>query len=240
MDDFNDQAGTKEPFKRPDQFDKTTLNGRFRANGNLDWIEFVTLFGKVLTAVRPDIMFSSEHPRDLKEITGREIDTPIVTYRLKRKTISGREQKQRPRMLDSQPVRSTMIWGQKFDITAQFDCWERFNYKAEELVDVVEGIMRDYLWLFKKQGLVDAFYLERFQDRTIESWKEKVVNRSVQYHVIIEHLQPEPIVNIKDIKIQSVTDVNDRGDQYPPIIVWNDQDPFYDWLLRILKNQQQS
>ena len=132
------------------------------------------------------------------------------------------------------------IWGQRFSITAQFDCWQTYNYKVEELVDAIETIMRDYLWLFKQEGLVDAFYVERFQDRMIEDWKDHVVNRSVQYNVIIESLQKEPIVNIKEVKVQSIIDVNDSTDQYPPIIVWDDDDIICKRIAAAIKSQQQS
>jgi hypothetical protein len=86
-----------------------------------------------------------------------------------------------------------LVMGQWFDNLIQFDCWSKFNNRADDLIEWFEDFMYKYTWVWKKNGVNEILYWMRNVDTESSKWRNDLAVRTVLYY-----FKTEKIVTIKE------------------------------------------
>jgi hypothetical protein len=110
----------------------------------------------------------------------------------------------KPRVRESRedtdhPGCHVIITGQWFDNLIQFDCWSKFNNRADDLVEWFEDFMYKYTWVWKKNGVNEILYWMRNIDTESSRWRNDLAVRTVTYY-----FRTEKIVTIKEYDFRQI------------------------------------
>lgn len=103
-----------------------------------------------------------------------------------------------------------MVMGQWFDNLIQFDCWSKYNNRADELVEWFEDFMYKYTWVWKKNGVNEILYWMRNVDTESSKWRNDLAVRTVQYY-----FKTEKIVTIKEYDFKQIDLYLELENAYP-------------------------
>ena len=92
-----------------------------------------------------------------------------------------------------------VVMGQWFDNLIQFDCWSKYNNRADELVEWFEDFMYKYTWVWKKNGVNEILYWMRTTDEESSKWRNDLAVRTVIYY-----FKTEKIVTIKEYDFRQI------------------------------------
>jgi hypothetical protein len=92
-----------------------------------------------------------------------------------------------------------MILGQWFDNLIQFDCWSKFNNRADELIEWFEDFMYKYTWVWKKNGVNELLYWMRTVDEEVSKFRNDLAARTVLYY-----FRTEKIVTIQEFDFKQI------------------------------------
>jgi hypothetical protein len=92
-----------------------------------------------------------------------------------------------------------LVMGQWFDNLIQFDCWSKFNNRADDLVEWFEDFMYKYTWVWKKNGVNEILYWMRTTDEESSKWRNDLAVRNVIYY-----FRTEKIVTIKEYDFKQI------------------------------------
>ena len=86
-----------------------------------------------------------------------------------------------------------MVLGQWFDNLIQFDCWSKYNNRADEMIEWFEDFMYKYTWVWKKNGVNEILYWMRNIDEEVTKFRNDLSVRTVLYY-----FKTEKIVTIRE------------------------------------------
>lgn len=94
---------------------------------------------------------------------------------------------------EDHPNCHVMVLGQWFDNLMQFDCWSKYNNRADDLIEWFEDFMYKYTWVWKKNGVNEILYWMRNEDLEVSKWRNDLAVRTVLFY-----FRTEKIVTIKE------------------------------------------
>lgn len=103
-----------------------------------------------------------------------------------------------------------VVMGQWFDNLIQFDCWSKYNNRADELVEWFEDFMYKYTWVWKKNGVNEILYWMRNVDTESSKWRNDLAVRTVIYY-----FKTEKIVTIKEYDFKQIDLYLELENAYP-------------------------
>jgi len=92
-----------------------------------------------------------------------------------------------------------MILGQWFDNLIQFDCWSKYNNRADEMIEWFEDFMYKYTWVWKKNGVNEILYWMRNIDEEVVKFRNDLSVRTVLYY-----FKTEKIVTIREYDFKQI------------------------------------
>lgn len=92
-----------------------------------------------------------------------------------------------------------LITGQWFDNLIQFDCWSKYNNRADELIEWFENFLFLYTWVWKKNGVSEILYWMRTQDEEVSRWRNDLAVRSLLYY-----FKTEKLVTIREYDFRQI------------------------------------
>lgn len=181
------------------RFERSETNAPLRAQGNLNYIQFLQLLQKMWLDSHPDVPLVAQG--------GKEFSTyPVMTYRLDLRRTLQNEPKPRMReqVITSPGEQNLVIFGQRFQNVVTFTAFTNSNPQlAEELIEVFEDFIIEFTPVFKALGLSELLYARRLPDTDGARGKGLgIVERSVSYMVTTEKV----IVTRKDKIDQVIVD----------------------------------
>jgi len=93
------------------------------------------------------------------------------------------------------------VYGQWFDNIVQYDCWSTSNQEANSLILWFEDFMDLYTRVLKENGVQELLYWQRLEDKVVESWRDDIDNRTIQYYFRTEKLRVEKTRNFRSYYI---------------------------------------
>lgn len=177
----------------------TTLrkSHHLRAEGNLQYLDFIRLVEEMWKQSHPGIPFSAMGGQ-------QHAKYPCIVYSLKlRKTM---EQEPKPRREREQIFdtdnRRIIISSQRFQNIIAFTAISENDPRlAEELIEAFEDFMFEYIPVFKRLGLSDIFYSRRLADSDENRNSEDICKRTVTYLIITEKVFQTDVEKINEIAI---------------------------------------
>jgi len=103
-----------------------------------------------------------------------------------------------------------MVMGQWFDNLIQFDCWSKYNNRADDLVEWFEDFVYKYTWVWKKNGVNEILYWMRNTDEESSKWRNDLAVRTVTYY-----FKTEKIVTIKEYDFKQIDLYLELENAYP-------------------------
>jgi len=92
-----------------------------------------------------------------------------------------------------------VVMGQWFDNLIQFDCWSKYNNRADDLIEWFEDFVYKYIWVWKKNGVNEILYWMRNTDEESSKWRNDLAVRNVIYY-----FKTEKIVTIKEYDFRQI------------------------------------
>ena len=183
-----------------------------RARGNLSYLDFIRLLGKVWVdsiGVRPDGV-TPRVPFQATDTALSDPDYPLITYSLQmRKPLSNEPKAKVREMVEDTGGHKIQIKGQRFENYVKFSVLDRVFpdgvMNAEEILDIFETFMEQMTPLFKELGLSDIFYGRRDIDMEKSRPGTDVVERSVVYIVITEKVTRIDVWKLEQILVSART-----------------------------------
>ena len=102
------------------------------------------------------------------------------------------------------------VLGQWFDNIIQFDCWSKYNNRADDLIDWFEDFMFKYTWVWKKNGVNEILYWMRTIDTESSEWRNDLAVRTVNYY-----FRTEKLVTINEYDFRQINMYLSMGIPYP-------------------------
>jgi hypothetical protein len=94
------------------------------------------------------------------------------------------------------------VYGQWFDNIVQFDCWSTSNPQANMLVTWFEDFMELYIPILKRNGVQEALYWQRQDDKVLQAFRDDIDNRTVQYYFRTEKLRVHRSRNFRNYSVR--------------------------------------
>jgi hypothetical protein len=92
-----------------------------------------------------------------------------------------------------------MVLGQWFDNLIQFDCWSKYNNRADELIEWFEDFVYKYTWVWKKNGVNELLYWMRNIDEESTKFRNDLAVRTVIYY-----FKTEKIVTVREYDFKQI------------------------------------
>lgn len=73
------------------------------------------------------------------------------------------------------------VFGQRFDLEVQFDCWDQTNEGAVDVVRWFRNAMKLAIPVLRGHGVEQAHFWEQKQDVHVTRWRNDIIARSVVY-----------------------------------------------------------
>jgi len=121
----------------------------------------------------------------------------------------------KPRIRESRvdpdhPGCHVIVMGQWFDNLIQFDCWSKYNNRADELIEWFEDFMYKYTWVWKKNGVNEVLYWMRTVDEESTKFRNDLATRCIIYY-----FRTEKIVTIKEYDFRQIDMYLELENAYP-------------------------
>lgn len=188
------------------RFERSETNSPLRAQGNLNYIQFLQLLQKMWLDAHPDVPLVAQGGKEFSKY-------PVMTYRLDlRRTIQNEPKpRMREQIITSPGEQNLIIFGQRFQNVVTFTAFTNSNPQlAEELIEVFEDFMIEFTPVFKALGLSELLYARRLPDTDGSRGKGLgIVERSVSYMVTTEKVIVTRKDKIEQIIIDARTFVED-------------------------------
>lgn len=182
-----------EPGNRPDPYQKMSFGTipkvnesiHLRAQGNLSYLDFIRLLVELWTEANPQIPMYA---------TGTMMETvgyPVMLYKLEMRRPFENEPKakQREKYRTPSGEDEITVFGQRFNNSIVFTVYTQDDPQAaEEIIEMFEDFMIEYIPIFKQLGLSDIFYGQRLPDAQESRSGRFVITRAIAYRVITEKL----------------------------------------------------
>lgn len=168
-----------------------------RAEGNLTYLGFIRVLEYMWKEAYPDIPLYA---------TG--LDTypvyPCIIYRLDLRKTHSNEPKQRHREMIHRPDEQTdiQVLAQRFQNIVTFCVYTQTNAQlAEEIIEIFEDFMIEYIPVFKQLGLSEIIYYKRDPDTGQRRDNVDVIERSVSFLVTTEKVVTREREKLRNIYI---------------------------------------
>lgn len=158
---------------------------------------------------KDQVIFTEEEP-DIKS------ETETITFSLVRREpgaygqgapFESRVRNMRPIIredtLDPQnPDHRVVTLGYWYDNVVRFTCWARTNKAANARAEWFEGLMEEYSWLFKLQGVNRTLFWGRQTDVVVDVQNNRWYGRPIDYFVRTEKLRVFSEKKIEEILLK--------------------------------------
>jgi len=114
------------------------------------------------------------------------------------------------------PSHTIELRGRYFDNIVQFDCCTTDNASANRLARWFEQFINLYEWVLKLNGVQQILYWSRFNDTSVQKWRQDLVVRSIQYYFRTEEIEAITRRDITSIKLAAniASSIEDTSTQY--------------------------
>lgn len=165
-----------------------------RAEGNLSYLDFISIVGQLWEQGHPDIPFIPTQGKNFAK-------TPAIVYGLEVRTTHTAEPKFKFREQINDGDDSYIIAAQRFDNIVTFTAVTTNDpTQCEVLIEAFEDFMIEHTPIFKKLGLSEIVYSRRFADREDTRESEDLCLRRVAYKVTIEKIRQLSINKLAQIE----------------------------------------
>lgn len=198
---INFGLGGKTAMGVPINYEK----GALRAQGNLNYLQFIALVQKLWAESHPDIPI---RPTQAKAYA----TYPVIVYKLEiRRPHSGEPKpKQREQVVNEGENNISIVYGQKFENLVVFQVFTKADPElAEAIIEAFEDFMLEYTPIFKRLGLSEIVYSRRIPDGEGSRQAEDVEYRGVAYMVTTEKLRKVDIDTVESIVVKARTFLED-------------------------------
>lgn len=176
----------------------------------------------------PSVASGTENQTSDGIIMDRGPMIPTVTYSLERKepgsidgTPFGSRKDYRKRVREfikdpDSPSHTIEIRAQTFDNLIQFDCCTVDNFSANRLARWFEKFMELYEWVLKLNGVQQFLFLQRFNNTSVQKWRQDLVVRSLQYYFRTEEIEAISRRDLTSIQyiVNLDTEIEDTSTRY--------------------------
>lgn len=169
-----------------------------KSDGNLTYLEFISLVKKMWESVNPEIPIVPTQGKNFAQY-------PCISYGLEFRKTSANETKARIRnqVLDPQ-FSNLIVTGQRYDNYITFSVHtENDPILAEHIIEQFEDFMEEYTGTFKQLGLSEMVYGRRLSDKEANRESKDICVRSVAYMVTIEKIRVKEYDRIQKILIDA-------------------------------------
>jgi len=187
-----------------DDFPLKSMPPQLRADGNLDYRQFITLVKNLWKEVHPDIPIRPVQSQQYSKY-------PVIVYGLELRKPMNAEPKKRFRTLQHQvdEEHHLRITAQRFDNVVTFTVITENNPDmCEAIIETFEDFMAEYTPVFKQYGVSEFLYVRRLPDRENTRPDEDVEERSVAYQVTLEKIIVTELDKLNEIVIRATTQWN--------------------------------
>ena len=153
-----------------------------RAEGSLTYLDFIRLLSKMWTDAHPNIPMFGEG-------TSTDARYPCIVYKLDLRKPVNAEPKPKHREEIRRQIGEDMVIvrGQRFDNIITFSVFTENDVQtAEELIEVFEDFVMEYIGVFKRLGISEMLYARRMPDSGQNRQGRDVIERSVSFLVRTE------------------------------------------------------
>ncbi|ARC67426.1 hypothetical protein B14_200215 (plasmid) [Bacillus licheniformis] len=138
----------------------------------------------------------------------RDSVSPVITYRLKKRTINDQFKDIKPRYRGTVkhpyiPGEWVKMFGQMFDLLVEFSIYSRSAEEADELVIEFEEFLQLYAGYFKKNGVQEILFKEQGEDDVVEEQRVDTPTRSLLYVIRFEKIIIRLLNDIQQISVQA-------------------------------------
>lgn len=170
-----------------------------RAKGNLSYLDFLRLLGRMWLDAHPDIPFVAQ--------TGKEFPVyPVIGYRQDLTKPHPVEPKPRYReeIATATGEPAIIIAAQRFQMVITFTIYTQENPQlAEEILEVFELFILEMTPVFKELGASELVYARRLPDTSDQRPNISVVERSVSYMLTIEKSTVTTVAKLEQVLIDA-------------------------------------
>ena len=178
-----------------------------KASGNVNFDGFITMVKDITTKVlkKYNIKFLPDEGSRMYIGPAEKTEPPYIFYTLESRVPKQNEPapKVREEIIEKnrygKNVRMGTLYGQVFDCIVQFNIVCSDYTSANAVMNSFEDLMFKYIAYFKKNGVSNLYFYQQFTDDRLDSFREKMSIRSLQYKVQIEKLIPVYDSTIADI-----------------------------------------
>lgn len=170
------------PTVKETSLDTLRMPPPLRAEGNLNYLQFITLLRNLWEEGHPDIPMRPTQ-------SNKYARYPVIVYGLNMRKTQSAEPKKRYRDTEMRLDEDThlRVEAQRFDNVITFTVITENNPElCETIIEAFEDFMYEQTKVFKRLGISDIFYSRRLPDREKTSSDDDTEERSVAYLVILE------------------------------------------------------
>ena len=200
VDDFRALLSGEEnkiPRRRNGNTSYTPIEGQTkytRAEDHATFEDFIEMVNRMVTKslARYNVEFSSDEGSRLKVQSTETLSNPHIQFSIKnRKPKSGMFAK--PHAMESfaeeKGGRQGIVYSQIFDYEIQFDILASDYITANKVMNAFEDAMFNYTGYFKRNGVSEILFLKQYTDSDLDSYRNTVSVRSLEYLVSIDRIR---------------------------------------------------
>lgn len=189
-----------------------------RAEGNLNYLEFIGLVKYLWEEAHPDI--------DLQPTQANEYTKyPLITYGLElRKTFADEpKSRYREQIVQEDEDENYIIYGQRFTNLIRFTVITRNEPElCDQIIELFEEFMDEMTPVFKRLGVSEFTYGRRLPDHEGNRVGQDTCERAVAYMVVLERVSQVTVDKLEEFCVNARLFVDNMGTQFNVI----DGDPF--------------
>lgn len=156
--------------------------------------QFISIISMILrkTLKKHNTVFVPDEGGIIKDPHKKLEETKILYKIIERKPV--KELKPRPMeeivedAEDNINKRYGMIYGQRQQCILQFDVVACDYQTANKVMNIFEDTIFTYTGFFKEKGINEIYFLRHFTDQNLDSYRQELSVRSLQYYVEIQKL----------------------------------------------------
>lgn len=165
-----------------------------RADDHATFEDFIEMVNRMVakSLARYNVEFSSDEGSRLKVQATETLSNPHIQFSIKnRKPKSGMYAK--PHAMESfseeKDGRQGIIYSQIFDYEIQFDILASDYITANKVMNAFEDAMFNYTGYFKRNGVSEILFIKQYTDSDLDSYRNTVSVRSLEYLVSIDRIR---------------------------------------------------
>lgn len=177
-----------------------------KAEGNLSYLGFIRALEYIWSEAHPEIPFYATGSKTYPKY-------PCIVYSLELRRTHPDEPKMKHRETipgDITNPYDTIVYGQRFQNIVNFAVLtESDPAVAEELIEIFEDFMAEFIPVFKKLGLSEIIYDRRVRDSGENRDNVDIIDRSVRYLITTEKLIRRDFGKLQEVLIDVAKFVQD-------------------------------